>query len=200
MVNSRYTEKKDNRKSFKVVLFCGSAGAINVLEHFLLSLEPDMGVAIVVVLHRKVDVQDHLAKYLDKKINVKVMTVEHGTNLEKGTIYMVPAGYHCMLEKEMTLSLDLSEKVKFSRPSADVSLESFSYHLKDRLIAIIVSGANSDGADGVRWVQKRKGIIIVQDPSEAFAQSMPNAAIEALGKVDHIVPTNQIHNTVAKYF
>ena len=113
---------------------------------------------------------------------------------------MVPAGYHCIMEKEMTLSLDLSEKVMFSRPSADVTLESFSYNLKDRLIAIIVSGANADGAHGARWAWKRKGKVIVQDPKEAAIGTMPAAVIKAIDTVDHIVPTNELYNTAAKYF
>ena len=200
MANSRYTEKKDSTECFKVVLFCGSSGAIEVLELFLSSLEEILKVAIVVVLHRKVDVHDHLTNYLDKKINATVKTVEHGTKLEKGVVYLAPAGYHCILEKDKTLSLDLSEKVMFSRPSADVSLESFSYNLEDHLIAIIVSGANSDGANGVKWVRKRGGKIIVQDPVEAFAKAMPCASIEAVAKVDSIVPANEIYNTAAKYF
>lgn len=199
MGNSGFTEKKDSPEHFKVVLFCGSSGAIAVLEDFLLHLKPKARAAIVVVLHRKIDLQGHLAKYLDKKAKVTVKTVEHGTPLEQGTLFMVPAGYHCILEKDMTLSLDLSEKVMFSRPSADVSLESFSYHLKDRLIAVIVSGANSDGANGVKWVKKRRGKVIVQDPSEAFAKPMPSAAIEAVTAVDHIVPSREINTIVTKY-
>ncbi len=200
MANSKYTERKGNQKAIKVVLFCGSSGAIEVLEQFLLEVTKKLKVAIVVLLHRKTGLQDHLVSYLNRKVNVKVQAVEHGTSLEKGVIYIAPAGYHCIMEKDMTLSLDMSEKVMFSRPSADVSLESFSYNLRDRLIAIIVSGANSDGADGAKCAFKRNGKIIVQNPEEAFAKTMPSAVIEAIDKVDHIVPTNQLYNTAAKYF
>ncbi|MFS4455097.1 chemotaxis protein CheB [Maribacter sp. 2304DJ31-5] len=200
MANSRYIEKKDNQETIKVVLFCGSSGAIEVLEHFLLDADQSMKAAIVVLLHRKTGTQDYLVRYLDKKLNIKVRAIEHGMPLEKGIIYMAPAGYHCIMEKDMTLSLDLSEKVMFSRPSADVSLESFSYNLRERLIAIIVSGANADGAAGAKCVFKRKGKIIVQNPEEAFAKKMPSAVIEAIDKVDHIVPVNKLYNTAAKYF
>ncbi|MGW9685960.1 chemotaxis protein CheB [Flagellimonas sp. 2504JD1-5] len=200
MASLKSIEKRNDQELFKVVLFCGSSGAIEVLELFLSAFKKEIDVAIVVVLHRKVGSPDHLASYLDKKMNIKVNTVEHGIKLERGTVYMAPAGYHCLLEKNMTLSLDLSEKIMFSRPSADVSLESFSYNLKDRLIVIIVSGANADGANGVKWVRKRDGKVIVQNPLEAFAKSMPCAAIEAIEKVDQIVPANQIYNSATKYF
>lgn len=200
MVNSRYTGKKDNQESFKVVLFCGSSGAMDVLENFLLEINQGLKAAIVVLLHRKAATKDYLVRYLDKKIRLKVLAIEHGMLLEKGNIYMVPAGYHCIMEKNMTLSLDLSEKVMFSRPSADVSLESFSYNLEERLIAIIVSGANADGANGARWVWKRNGKIIVQNPEEAAIGTMPAAVIEAIDMVDHVVPSNQLYNTAAKYF
>ncbi|UII79324.1 chemotaxis protein CheB [Flagellimonas sp. CMM7] len=200
MVNSKYTGKKNSKESFKVVLFCGSSGAMDVLEDFLLEISHDLKAAIVVLLHRKAATQDYLVRYLDKKVRIKVLAIEHGMPLEKGNIYMVPAGYHCIMEKNMTLSLDLSEKVMFSRPSADVSLESFSYNLKKRLIAIIVSGANADGANGAKWVWKRKGRIIVQKPEEAAIRTMPAAVIEAIDMVDHIVPSNELYNTAAKYF
>lgn len=200
MVNSRYTEKKNSKESFKVVLFCGSSGAIDVLENFLLEVNQDLKAAIVVLLHRKAATEDYLVRYLDKKVKAKVLAIEHGIPLEKGNIYMVPAGYHCIMEKNMTLSLELSEKVMFSRPSADVSLESFSYNLQERLIAIIVSGANADGANGAKWVWKRNGKIIVQNPEEAAIGTMPAAVIEAIDMVNHIVPSNQLYNTAAKYF
>ena len=200
MASSRYTEKKDNHRALKVVLFCGSTGAIEVLEQFLLDITQDLKAAIVVVLHRKTGTQDFLVRYLNGKITPEVKAIEHGTPLENGTVYIAPAGYHCMLEKDLTLSLDTSEKVMFSRPSADVSLESFSYNLTDKLIAIIVSGANADGANGAKCVSRRNGKIIVQNPMEAFAKTMPCAVIDTLDHVDHIVATNQLYTTAAKYF
>lgn len=200
MANSRSTEKNKKQEDFKVILFCGSSGGIDVLELFLFHLKKITEVAIVVVLHRKAGPKDHLKNYLNKKIDTKVITIEHGTKLEKGTVFLAPAGYHCLMENNMTLSLDLSEKIMFSRPSADVSLESFSYNLGKRLIAVIVSGANSDGAEGVKWVRRRGGAVIVQNPADAFAKVMPNAAIEALEQVDAIVPSHNIYNAVAKYF
>ncbi|MEO9510711.1 MAG: chemotaxis protein CheB [Flavobacteriaceae bacterium] len=200
MADLRYIEKKDRQIPAKVVLFCGSSGAIDVLERFLLDVSEPPNAAIVVLLHRKMGIQDHLVNYLERIIKVKVMAVEHGMRLETGIIYLAPAGYHCIMEKDLTLSLDLSEKVMFSRPSADVSLESFSYNLKERLIAIIVSGANADGAEGAKWVVKRKGKVIVQNPVEAFAKKMPASVLETVEKVDHIVTTNEIYKTVVKYF
>nr|WP_299388571.1 chemotaxis protein CheB [Allomuricauda sp.] len=182
------------------MLFCGSSGAIDVLEQLLIDIKETDKIAAVVVLHRKVDVRDHLAQYLNNKTQMKVSTMEHGQKMEAGNVYLVPAGYHCILEKNMTLSLDLSEKVMFSRPSADVSLESFSYHLKDKLVAVIASGANADGANGVKWVKKRGGTVIIQDPEEAFAKSMPCAAIKALDKVDQITTSKKMYTTVEKYF
>lgn len=200
MADSRSTEKKDSEETLKVVLFCGSAGAIDVLERFLLDIDQAPKVAIVALLHRKMGLQDHLVSYLERMVKVKVRAVEHGTRLKEGYIYLAPAGYHCILEKDMTLSLDLSEKVMFSRPSADVALESFSYNLKDRLIAIIVSGANADGAEGSKWVAHRNGKLIVQKPAEAFAKTMPGSVLEAVEQVDHIVSATEIYRTAAKYF
>lgn len=200
MANSRSIEKEHSQEPFKVALFCGSSGAMDVLETFLSAVDRGLKAAIVVLLHRKAATQDYLARYLGQKTLVNVQAIEHGTPLKKGTIYMVPAGYHCLMEKNMTLSLDLSEKEMFSRPSADVSLESFSYNLKERLIAIIVSGANADGAKGAKWVWKRNGKIIVQQPEEAAIGTMPMAVIDAIETVDHIVPSNELYTTAAKYF
>ena len=104
--------------------------------------------------------------------------VEDKTLLEPGYIYIAPPDYHLLFEKNKYLALDISEKVNHSRPSIDVSFESAAEVYKSSLIAILLSGSNSDGTKGLKAVQQFGGKIIVQKPSSAEMSYMPNYAIE----------------------
>ena len=96
-----------------------------------------------------------------------------------------------MIEKDKSLSLDNSEKVQFSRPSIDVTFQSAADSFKDKLLGIILSGANSDGADGVAAIKKNGGQVIVQDPATAQIPYMPQQAI-AQTNVDQIISFDEI--------
>ena len=106
------------------------------------------------------------------------------------TVYLAPADYHLLVEKgEFSLSVD--EAVSHSRPSIDVLFESAADAYGPSLIGVILTGANNDGASGVRRIKSRGGLVVAQDPKTAEAPSMPEAAI-ATGAVDQILPLDQI--------
>ena len=108
-----------------------------------------------------------------------VVGIKHRMRIQPGTIFIVPGGYHCLLGTGGSFELDSSDKVLFCRPSADVSLESFSFVLKSKLLAVIVSGSNEDGARGVEYVLKRGGKVVIQDPERAKFKQMPESALRA---------------------
>ena len=164
----------------KVILFCGSAGGLEVFFNFLKEIELPKNVCVVGLFHRASSYKDVLSKIASQYNEGNVYPGEHGTKLEAGNVYIAPGGYHILLEEDLKITLNLDEKVHYCRPSADVSLESFSYVLHDNLIAIIVSGANEDGGDGVKYVIKRKGKVIVQDPKDAEYPEMPEAAFDSI--------------------
>ena len=120
-----------------------------------------------------------------------VKEVEDGEPIQPGYVYLSPPNYHLMAERKQTLSLSTDSPVNFSRPSIDVLFESASRVYEDKLIGILLTGANKDGSKGLACIHEQGGLTIVQDPNTAESPFMPLAAIEAV-KVDYILPEEKI--------
>jgi two-component system chemotaxis response regulator CheB len=177
-------------KRHRLLLIGGSAGSLEVLLKLFPALRPDLPIAIVVVLHRRAG-ESQLAELLGSRTGWRVKEAEEKESLEKGTVYLAPGDYHLMIEKDGSLSLDYSEKVNFSRPSIDVTFETAAEAFGQQVIAVLLSGANDDGAKGLQQVKRAGGLTIVQDPLEASVSYMPQYAMN-LFKVDHIASTVQM--------
>jgi two-component system, chemotaxis family, protein-glutamate methylesterase/glutaminase len=175
----------------EVLIFGGSAGSLTVLFALLPSLKPDFPFSIILVLHRKNSVDSSLSELFGVKTPIPVREVEDKDPLLPGIIYIAPADYHLLIEKNHTFSLDYSEKVNFSRPSIDVTFESAAEIYGPRLVAIILSGANEDGSKGLAAVKAAGGVIIAQQPSSAQMPMMPQSAI-AYNKIDQILTPEEI--------
>jgi len=105
---------------------------------------------------------------------------------------LAPANYHLYVELAGTFALSTEESVNHSRPSIDLTLMTGAYSFKNKAVGIILSGANRDGAYGLKKIKDWGGITIVQDPNEAQVNTMPLAAIEKTKNVDYIFKTNEI--------
>ncbi|MHC0440349.1 chemotaxis protein CheB [Flavobacterium sp. 3-210] len=175
----------------KVVIIGGSAGSLNALMQILPELTKLNNFAIVIVLHRKSTDDQTLENLITLKSNVKVMPVEDKTPLLPGFIYIAPSNYHLLFEKEGFFALDTSEKINYSRPSIDVSFESAAEIYGSSLIAILLSGSNSDGTEGLKAIKAAGGIIAVQNPLSAEMPFMPNNAI-LYTNPDFILNTQEI--------
>ena len=103
----------------------------------------------------------------------------------------MPANYHLLLESDKTFSLTVDEKVNYSRPSIDVTFKSVADVFGEKLIGIILTGANSDGAMGLKTIKDKGGITIVQDPLTAESAVMPQSAIRACDP-DYVLPLDEI--------
>ena len=106
-------------------------------------------------------------------------------------MYVAPANYHLLIENDKTFSLSVDDKVNYSRPAIDVLFKSASEAFGSALIAVILTGASSDGADGLKAIKENGGLAIVQDPKKAESEMMPRSAIEACN-VDHILALEEI--------
>lgn len=129
------------------------------------------------ILHRG----DHFNSKLDEVLSGvsenSVREPEHEELCVPG-VYLAPTGYHLLIGNDNRFYLDFSEKVKHSRPSIDVSFDSFSAVFREGLTAVVLSGANSDGAEGARRVVERGGKLVVIDPKTVRYRTMPDAVIE----------------------
>jgi len=142
-------------------------------------------------LHRSVSYDSALEQLLSFKTNIPVKEIEEKEKTQPGKIYVCPADYHVLIESDHSFSLDYSEKINFSRPSIDVVFKSSSEVYKNKLICILLSGANADGAEGLRYAKEKGSLIIVQDPIEAEVSYMPEQALE-LTTADHILKSKDI--------
>ncbi|QGK74520.1 chemotaxis protein CheB [Flavobacterium sp. SLB02] len=161
----------------KVVIIGGSAGSLNALMQILPDLSQLNGFAIVIVLHRKSTDDQTLEELIALKSNITVKIVEDKVPLVPGYIYVAPSNYHLLFERNDTLSLDISEKINYSRPSIDVSFESASEIYREALIGILLSGSNTDGTYGLKAIKAAGGTIVVQNPTVAEMPFMPHNAI-----------------------
>lgn len=160
-----------------VIVIGGSAGSIDVIIKLIPFIPSDFPHAIVVVIHRKATVEYHLEDVLNRKSKIKVFEIQDKMQLEPNNMYLVPGDYHMLVDKSGLMCLDVSEKVNYSRPSIDVTFESFAKSFGNRCVGILLSGANSDGAEGLKKIKDAGGLTIVQSPESAAVATMPMSAI-----------------------
>ncbi len=158
-----------------VVAMGGSAGSLEAVRTILSGLPPDLETAIVVVQHRA-RASEALVDVVQGFSPLPVAEAEDKDPVEPGRVYLAPADYHLLLEPgHFALSLD--EPVLYSRPSIDVLFESVADAYGARALGIVLTGANRDGARGLRRIVDRGGSALVQAPATAEAATMPTAAL-----------------------
>lgn len=160
----------------EAIFIGGSAGSLEVLLKVLPDLNKDIEFAIVIVLHRKSGADEILTELFSSRTDIPVKEIEEKDKIEKGFIYLAPSDYHLLLERDATFSLDHSEKVNYSRPSIDVAFESAAGLYKNKLVGLLLSGANADGVKGLLKIKKMGGRVIIQDPDTAVMSYMPEQA------------------------
>lgn len=163
----------------EAIVIGASAGALEALSAILPALPSTFKLPVIVVVHVPPDKRSVMAELFQAKCKIPVREAEDKEPIAAGTIYFAPPDYHLLIEREKTLSLSSDEPVLFSRPSIDVLFESAADAYGSSLIGIILTGANQDGANGMRAISEAGGLVIVQNPDKAFASAMPEAAIAA---------------------
>ncbi|MFW7377741.1 MAG: chemotaxis protein CheB [Oligoflexus sp.] len=160
-----------------IVLIGGSAGGIAVLHQICANLPGSLPYPLVIVQHLPKNPTVQLADLVRNWTPLPVFEVEAGCPIENGTIYLAPPDYHLLIENDEVFALNVDDPVHWSRPSIDVLFESAAYVYRHRVIAIVLTGANEDGATGSRKVSELGGTVIVQNPTTAEAKTMPRAAL-----------------------
>lgn len=174
-----------------------SSGGLRAISCVLSSLPPGFELPGVVVLHVGDDSSGYFADVLAGAGPLPVRLAEEKLRIERGTVYAAPPGYHLLVEQDETFSVSLDSRVHFSRPSIDVLFESAADVWQDRLIGVVLTGANADGAEGALRIRDRGGHVIVQDPEDAEVAEMPRAAIEA-GAAHERLPLKSIGPRLAE--
>jgi two-component system chemotaxis response regulator CheB len=190
MLDRRRAARPQVQRAFELIVVGCSLGGMKALETILESLPAAFSVPIAIVQHRYRTSSEGLPNYLRKHSKLPISDADDKQWIEKGHVYLAPANYHLLIENN-ELSLSVDEAVAYSRPSVDVLFESAAEAYRDKVIGVILTGANSDGARGAAAIKKRGGFVIVQDPKTAEAPSMPQSAIDA-ARVDRILPLERI--------
>jgi two-component system, chemotaxis family, protein-glutamate methylesterase/glutaminase len=174
---------------YSVVVIGVSAGGLDAVCTLLGALPADCPLALVVVQHRSKD-SDALCEIFADCTALPVHEVTDKMPLEPGNVYLAPPDYHLLLEDgHFALSTDAPEM--YSRPSIDVAFESAADSYGARLVGVVMTGANHDGARGLGRIVECGGHAIVQDPATAEVRTMPVAALGAVPSAD-VLPLDEI--------
>lgn len=184
------------QRPIQAVAIGASAGGIDALFAMLGGLSGDRLPPVVIVLHLPPGHESRLPEIFGARLRLQVSEARPGESLQPGRVYFAPPDYHLLVEPEQTFSLSCEPPVNYSRPAVDLLFESCADAFGPGLLAIILTGANDDGARGLARVREAGGIAIVQAPDEAQHGTMPQAAIARAG-ADLVLPLAGIHEFLA---
>jgi two-component system chemotaxis response regulator CheB len=165
-------------KGLELIAIGCSAGGIEALKQILPQLPKGYKPTVVVIQHIGQQLHTTLAEFYATLCLIPVKEVEDKEPLKQGTIYFAPAGYHLLLENEDSFALNVDPLVNYVRPAIDVFMESAAPIYRTKMVGVILTGANSDGAQGLKLIQDFGGVTLVQDPNTADFPAMPKAALE----------------------
>lgn len=179
MTAANHPPEPEARPRAGAVVVGASAGAVEALSAVLPGLPAGYPLPVLVVVHVPPDKPSAMADLFRMKCAVAVREADDKEPVAPGTVYFAPPDYHLLLGRNGELSLSSEEPVLFSRPSIDVLFESAADALGPALVGVVLTGANADGAAGLRAVRAAGGTAVVQDPVTAQAGAMPRAALAA---------------------
>ena len=176
---------------YELVVIGASWGGIEALEQVIGALPPDFPLPIAIAQHRAIDSgSGALSALISRRTGHDTCEAGDKDPIEPGRVYVAPSDYHLLVEPG-SFALSTEGPVQFSRPSIDVLFDSAADSYGDRLIAILLTGLNEDGAYGMTRVSRRGGLTIAQDPTTAARAAMPQAAIDT-GSVARVLPLDGI--------
>ncbi|HVE78227.1 MAG TPA: chemotaxis protein CheB [Gemmatimonadaceae bacterium] len=177
-------------KRYTIAVLGMSWGGLHALRTIAAALPADFPVPLLAVQHRHKDSDSALRELVQDRCALTVCEVEDKQPINPGFLYIAPPDYHTLVEgKHFSLSTDAP--VRFSRPSIDISFESVAEACGGTGIGVVLTGANDDGAGGLRRIVSRGGRGIVQDPATAEVATMPLAALRLVPEAE-VVPLDEI--------
>jgi two-component system chemotaxis response regulator CheB len=179
-------------RTVEAVAIGASAGGVAALMQLLPGLPENFRPAIIVVLHIPEGRQSQLASVFQARLPLPVQEAADKQPVASGTLYFAGSGYHLSVEEDRSFSLSTEEPHLFARPAIDFLMQSAADAYGDKLLGILLSGANHDGAAGMAAIADAGGMTVVQDPAEAEVATMPAEAIR-VRTPDLVLPLSEIH-------
>lgn len=182
------------KRRYKVVVIGVSAGGLTALSTLLPLLPANFPLPVLIVQHIAPSADDYLARHLGESCVLPVREGGSQQPLQLG-VTLAPPGYHLVVSGPDTLDISADERVCWARPSVDVLFESAAQVFGGRVVAVVLTGANNDGASGARAIAAAGGAVIVQDPAGAEVPVMPEAALLAVPRAS-VLALPDIANTL----
>lgn len=177
--------------SYKAVVIGGSAGSFQGITKILSQLPKTFPLPIIMCLHRLKHVRNGFVEALSIKSVFPVTEPNDKEQIKKGGVYLAPSNYHMSVELGNYFAMSTEEMINNSRPAIDITLGTAAFVFRDKLIGILLSGANRDGGLGMKHIHDKGGLTIVQEPTECMIDTMPKAAL-SLTKIDHVLKVDEI--------
>ena len=175
--------------AFDAIVIGGSAGAIDAISTILPALQAQAQVAVLVTLHLPREAPSLLPEIFRPRCALRTAEAQDKEPVEAGTVYFAPPDYHLLVDAGPRLALSVDEPVHFSRPSIDVLFESAADLYGERLMGMLLSGANQDGARGLAAISAAGGLTIVQTPGSASMSAMPQSALDLMDPHHTLAPS-----------
>lgn len=180
-----------------LVVVGASAGGIDALMRLFHDLPHPWHLPLVVVLHMPESRESQLANIFSQRLRLNVCEAKDKAHIAPGTLHFAPPGYHLFIEQDRVFSISCEPPVLFSRPSIDLLMSAAADAYGERLAGFVLTGANEDGARGLRAIAQAGGLTAVQHPQDAAMPHMPEAAIAA-HPPDHVLPLPQLRELLMK--
>lgn len=179
----------------KIILIGGSTGAYDLIKQIIAITPSPITCAICIVLHRTAIHLSKIEQLLSKKYKRSILLAEHNMDIKQNHIYFAQPGVHLHIESNLKFSLKNTDPINYSKPSIDILFESCAKVYKHDCHAFLLSGANADGAKGLKIIKENGGKTFVQHPNDAQINTMPTSALKLSSD------TVQLRNfEILKYF
>ncbi|EPE96422.1 chemotaxis protein CheB [Rhizobium grahamii] len=186
---------KITQKFVPVCAIGASAGGISALQTFFRLVPPDLGLAFVVIVHLAPDEPSALSEILSMCTRMPVREIDHAPRLKANCVFVIPPDKELVIDGDSVSARPFSER-RGRRAPIDMFFRSVAAARGDG-VAIVLSGAGSDGALGVTAIKEAGGVIMVQEPAEAGFNAMPQNAI-ATGAADFVAPIARLVERLAE--
>ena len=194
--NLPHSDFRNPPSDFRAVVIGGSAGGVEALTVIISALPANFALPILVVQHLHQSDNGSFSAHIARMTHLPVIEPCDKERIECGHVYTAPANYHMLVNRDWTISLSVDGRVNWSRPSIDVLFESAALAWGKSVIAILISGANSDGTKGMGAIREAGGLTIAQAPASTEFPVMPKSAIDA-GVVDQVLSVADIARLLA---
>jgi two-component system chemotaxis response regulator CheB len=182
---------------YKAIVIGGSAGSFQVVTRILSAISPNISLPVFLSLHRLKHVRSGFLEALMMKSKIQIIEPNDKEQIRPGKAYLAPANYHMYIELGNRIALSTEEPVHHSRPSIDLAFQTASNVYRDKLIGVILSGANQDGALGLKKVKENRGLTLVQDPKDCQVSTMTEASLNLI-KADYVFSSDRIVEFLSK--